>query len=161
MLASSLPSRTPSSRLARSLAAITRSSPSTTTTSSGLASTSIRPRSAASRSEPSSSRVGRRNGESILAASMAKVLIVEDDHVIAEAMSRHLHSSGLDAVVVGNGDSGLRRLRYERPDACVVDLMLPELDGWHLIETARAEGIGTPIVVVSARGTEHDRVHAL
>ena len=40
-------------------------------------------------------------------------------------------------------------------------VMLPELDGWKLIETARAEGIGTPIVVVSARGTEHDRVHAL
>jgi DNA-binding response OmpR family regulator len=92
---------------------------------------------------------------------MAKVLIVEDDQVIAEAMSRHLGSSGLDTVVVGNGDSGLRRLRYERPDVCVVDLMLPELDGWRLIETARAEGIGTPIVVVSARGTEHDRVHAL
>jgi DNA-binding response OmpR family regulator len=39
--------------------------------------------------------------------------------------------------------------------------MLPGIDGWKLIETARAEGIGTPIVVVSARGTEHDRVHAL
>jgi DNA-binding response OmpR family regulator len=39
--------------------------------------------------------------------------------------------------------------------------MLPGLDGWSLIESARAEGIGTPIVVVSARGTEHDRVHAL
>jgi len=92
---------------------------------------------------------------------MAKVLIVEDDGVIAEAMGHHLRSAGLDAVVVGNGDRGLRRLRYERPDVCVVDLMLPEFDGWHLIETARGEGIGTPIVVVSARGTEHDRVHAL
>ena len=39
--------------------------------------------------------------------------------------------------------------------------MLPGIDGWKLIETARNEGIGTPIVVVSARGTEHDRVHAL
>jgi DNA-binding response OmpR family regulator len=39
--------------------------------------------------------------------------------------------------------------------------MLPRLDGWRLIEQAREEGIGTPIVVVSARGTEHDRVHAL
>src|SRR5437660_6495767 len=39
--------------------------------------------------------------------------------------------------------------------------MLPGVDGWKLIETARAEGIGTPIVVGSARGTEHDRVHAL
>src|SRR5713101_9187853 len=39
--------------------------------------------------------------------------------------------------------------------------MLPERDGWSVIEAARAEGIATPIVVVSARGTEHDRVHAL
>jgi DNA-binding response OmpR family regulator len=39
--------------------------------------------------------------------------------------------------------------------------MLPGTDGWRLIESARNEGIGTPIVVVSARGTEHDRVHAL
>src|SRR5207249_2283688 len=55
----------------------------------------------------------------------------------------------------------LARLRYERPDVCVLDLMIPEVDGWKVIETARSEGIGTPIVVVSARGTEHDRVHAL
>jgi DNA-binding response OmpR family regulator len=43
----------------------------------------------------------------------------------------------------------------------VLDLMLPALDGWSLIDLARAEGIGTPIVVVSARGTEQDRVRAL
>jgi two-component system alkaline phosphatase synthesis response regulator PhoP len=43
----------------------------------------------------------------------------------------------------------------------VLDLMLPGLDGWSLIERARAEAIGTPIVVVSARGSEHDRIHAL
>jgi DNA-binding response OmpR family regulator len=92
---------------------------------------------------------------------MAKVLIVEDDEVIAEGMARHLSSAGFDAVRVGNGTQGLARLRFERPDVCVVDLMLPGTDGWRLIESARQEGIGTPIVVVSARGTEHDRVHAL
>jgi DNA-binding response OmpR family regulator len=92
---------------------------------------------------------------------MPKVLIVEDDEVIAQGMARHLGAAGFDAVWVGNGDQGLARLRYEQPDACVLDLMLPGLDGWKLIETVRAEGIATPIVVVSARGTEHDRVHAL
>jgi DNA-binding response OmpR family regulator len=92
---------------------------------------------------------------------MAKVLIVEDDEVIAEGMARHLSAAGFDAVRVGNGTQGLARLRFERPDVCVVDLMLPGTDGWRLIESARQEGIGTPIVVVSARGTEHDRVHAL
>ena len=92
---------------------------------------------------------------------MAKVLIVEDDEVIAEGMARHLSASGFDAVRVANGTQGLARLRFERPDVCIVDLMLPGTDGWRLIESAREEGIGTPIVVVSARGTEHDRVHAL
>src|ERR671914_1650403 len=92
---------------------------------------------------------------------MAKVLIVEDDEVIAEGMAHHLASAGFDPVRVANGTAGLTRLRFERPDVCVVDLMLPGTDGWKLIENARSEGIGTPIVVVSARGTEHDRVHAL
>ena len=92
---------------------------------------------------------------------MPKVLIVEDDEVIAQGMARHLTAAGFEAVWVGNGEQGLARLRYEQPDACILDLMLPGLDGWKLIETVRAEGIATPVVVVSARGTEHDRVHAL
>ena len=93
---------------------------------------------------------------------MAKVLIIEDDDVIAAghgappAMRRASTPSAWR-----NGETGLARLRYERPDVCVLDLMLPGLDGWSVIEQARGEGIGTPIVVVSARGTEHDRVHAL
>ena len=92
---------------------------------------------------------------------MPRILIVEDDDVIARGMMRHLADAGFDAVTVPNGETGLARLRFERPDVCVLDLMLPGLDGWRFIEQARGEGIGTPIVVVSARGTEHDRVHAL
>ena len=81
--------------------------------------------------------------------------------MIAQGMATHLLSAGFDPLWVNKGEAGLARLRYEQPDVCVLDLMLPGVDGWKLIETARAEGIGTPIVVVSARGTEHDRVHAL
>ncbi len=92
---------------------------------------------------------------------MSRVLIIEDDEVIAQGMARHLQAAGFDASWVAKGEAGLARLRFERPDVCVLDLMLPGIDGWRLIETARQEGIGTPIVVVSARGTEHDRVHAL
>jgi two-component system alkaline phosphatase synthesis response regulator PhoP len=92
---------------------------------------------------------------------MTKVLIIEDDEVIASGMAQHLSGAGFDPVTVGRGEVGLARLRYEAPDVVVLDLMLPGLDGWSLIESARAEGIGTPIIVVSARGTEHDRVHAL
>jgi two-component system OmpR family response regulator len=84
---------------------------------------------------------------------MAKVLIVEDDDIIAKGMASHLTAAGFEPYLVANGQTGLARLRFERPDVCVVDLMLPALDGWKLIETARAEGIGTPMVVVSARGS--------
>ncbi|MFN8224369.1 MAG: response regulator transcription factor [Gaiellales bacterium] len=91
----------------------------------------------------------------------AKILIIEDDEVIAQGMARHLQAAGFETLGVANGETGLARLRYERPDVCVLDLMLPGLDGWTIIEQARAEGIGTPVVVVSARGTEHDRIHAL
>src|SRR5213595_2909530 len=92
---------------------------------------------------------------------MAKVLIVEDDEIIGQGMARHLAAAGFDPLWVTKGEQGLARLRYERPDVCVLDLMLPQTDGWSIIEAARADGIGTPIVVVSARGTEHDRIHAL
>jgi DNA-binding response OmpR family regulator len=93
--------------------------------------------------------------------NMARVLIVEDDDLIAEAMQQHLAAAGFDATRVADGTKALVRIRYERPDVVVLDLMIPGADGWRVIETARAEGIATPIVVVSARGTEHDRVHAL
>ena len=92
---------------------------------------------------------------------MSKVLIVEDDEVIAQGMARHLTAAGFDPICVARGDLGLQRLRFEHPVVCILDLMLPGIDGWRFLETARAEGLGTPIIVVSARGTEHDRVHAL
>jgi DNA-binding response OmpR family regulator len=94
-------------------------------------------------------------------ADVAKILIVEDDEVIAKGMASHLSAAGFEPSWVSNGVAGLARLRYEQPDVCVVDLMLPALDGWKLIESARSAGIGTPIVVVSARGSEDDRVQTL
>jgi two-component system alkaline phosphatase synthesis response regulator PhoP len=92
---------------------------------------------------------------------MAKVLIVEDDEIVAQAMVDHIAAAGHEPKWVAKGEQGLAALRYEAPDVCVLDLMLPQRDGWSVIESARAEGIGTPIIVVSARGTEHDRIHAL
>ena len=92
---------------------------------------------------------------------MPSVLIVEDDGVIARSMSAHLRHAGLDVEWAEDGERGLRKLRYEKPDVAVIDLMLPGLDGWALTEQARQEGIATPIIVVSARGSEHDKVHAL
>ena len=92
---------------------------------------------------------------------MPSVLVIEDDAVIARSIAAHLRHAGIDVEIAEDGERGLRKLRFERPDACIVDLMLPQLDGWALTERARAEGITTPILIVSARGSEHDKVHAL
>src|SRR5579862_795237 len=96
-----------------------------------------------------------------LERGMARVLIVEDDNVIATSMARHLVAAGFDVGVVNDGRTAMSRLRFEHVDVCVLDLMLPEVDGWKVIETCRSEGMGTPFVVVSARGSEHDRVQTL
>jgi DNA-binding response OmpR family regulator len=89
------------------------------------------------------------------------VLIVEDDGVIARSLATHLRHAGFDVEWAEDGERGLRKMRFERPDVCVVDLMLPGLDGWAVTERARDEGITTPIIVISARASEHDKVHAL
>ncbi len=91
---------------------------------------------------------------------MAKVLIIEDDLVISQAMARHLASAGFDPVEVGNGQVGLARLRYERPDVCVLDLMLPGTDGIEVCRQIRAES-GVPIVMLTAKGDSTDVVLGL
>ncbi len=93
--------------------------------------------------------------------SVTSVLVIEDDGVIARAISAHLRHAGFDVEWVDDGERGIRKLRFERPDICIVDLMLPSLDGWGLIEQARREGLVAPILVISARGAEHDKVAAL
>ena len=92
---------------------------------------------------------------------MTSVLVIEDDGVIARAVSAHLRHAGFEVEWVDDGERGIRKLRFERPDICIVDLMRPTLDGWGLIEQARREGLVAPILVISARGAEHDKVAAL
>ncbi|MDX6377808.1 MAG: two-component system, OmpR family, alkaline phosphatase synthesis response regulator PhoP [Gaiellaceae bacterium] len=92
---------------------------------------------------------------------VASVLVIEDDPVVARVMLQHLRHAGFDVEWVEDGERGLKKLRYERPDVAVIDMMLPGLDGWAVTETARRERIGTPIIAVSARGSEHDKVHTL
>jgi DNA-binding response OmpR family regulator len=94
-------------------------------------------------------------------ALVPAVLLIEDDAVIARVMSTHLRRAGFDVEWAEDGQRGLRKLRYERPDIAVVDLMLPGLDGWAVTEAIRRERIPVPIIVVSARGSEHDKVHTL
>lgn len=92
---------------------------------------------------------------------MTNVLIIEDDPVLSKAIAMHLRHAGYDVDVAEDGERGLRRLRHARPDLAIIDLMLPGLDGWAVTEAIREECLGVPVIVVSARGSEHDKVHTL
>ncbi len=92
---------------------------------------------------------------------MPRVLIVEDDNVIANAMATHLRHAGMEVEWADRGDRAIRKIRFERPDVAVIDLMLPGMDGWRIIESLRADDVQIPVIVVSARASEQDKVHAL
>jgi DNA-binding response OmpR family regulator len=92
---------------------------------------------------------------------MPRVLLAEDDGVIARAMMAHLRRAGMDVEWAEDGDRALKKIRFERPDVAVIDLMLPGEDGWRITRTLREEGITIPVIMISARGSEHDKVHGL
>jgi len=100
-----------------------------------------------------------RNGPA--SARRRRILVVEDDPIISTAIAAYLRAAGYEVDAVDDGLKALRRIRYASPDAIVLDLMLPGADGWQVIESVRADGIEAAVVVVSARVSERDRVHAL
>lgn len=96
-----------------------------------------------------------------IATATARVLVVEDDESTAEAVAFHLRSAGLTPTLAPDGLAALRELRAELPDLVLLDLMLPGIDGWHLIRQVREWAPQLPIIVVTARTNEHDRVEVL
>ncbi len=89
-----------------------------------------------------------------------RVLLVEDDAVLARALSVTLRAHGYDTWSVGTGTAGLEAIAARRPDVVVLDLGLPDLDGMEVLRTART-WTTVPVVVLSARRTSDDKVDAL
>ncbi|HVG99132.1 MAG TPA: response regulator transcription factor [Miltoncostaeaceae bacterium] len=89
------------------------------------------------------------------------VLIVEDDEAIADSVAYALGRSGFRTLRAGDGGQGLRLFRQQRPDLVILDLMLPQVDGWRVVEELRREDPRVPVIVCSARTSEFDRVHGL
>jgi len=92
---------------------------------------------------------------------MARILIVEDNRNLAHGLRTNLEFEGHDAEVAEDGPAGLSRARSGAHDLIVLDLMLPGLDGFRVLETLRHEGVDTPVLVLTARGDETDKVRGL
>ena len=93
--------------------------------------------------------------------SRHKVLVVEDDRNLLEALRYNLVAEGYDVLVAGDGEQGLQLARESRPDLIVLDLMLPGMGGVDICRTLRHEGSTAAIIMLTARVTETDRVVGL
>ena len=90
-----------------------------------------------------------------------RLLLVEDDEKIASFVEKGLRSSGFAVDLAQTGTLGLDMALSAEYDTLIVDIMLPEMDGFALIEQLRAKGRNTPIIVLSARDRVGDRVRGL
>lgn len=90
-----------------------------------------------------------------------RILVVEDDPRISSFVAKGLQQNGYVADVAADGETALNIAHTAPYDAAVVDLMLPKLDGFTLIETMRKEKLAMPIVVLSAKRSVEDKVRCL
>jgi two-component system OmpR family response regulator len=92
---------------------------------------------------------------------MTKVLLIEDDSETAEEITAELADRGFEVEWSANGIDGLDKARSSRPDAMIVDRLLPGMDGLTVIEALRKDQVRSPVLVLSALGAVDDRVRGL
>ena len=89
---------------------------------------------------------------------MTRVLVVEDNANLAFGLTRSLESEGYEVEAAEDGIRGLEMARSTSPDLVVLDLMLPGMDGYTILKKLRAEGKDVPVLILTARGEEADKV---
>jgi DNA-binding response OmpR family regulator len=90
-----------------------------------------------------------------------RILVVEDDLAILTGLSMNLRIEGYEVLQAQDGRTGLAKALDEAPDLLVLDIMLPELNGYELIKELRRRGRDTPVVMLSAKGQEMDKILGL
>jgi two-component system response regulator MprA len=90
-----------------------------------------------------------------------RVLVVDDDRAVRDALRRALGLGGYEVIVAGSGEEGLELIRTAVPDAVVLDVGLPDLDGLELCRRLRREGNRVPVLILTAREAVTDRIDGL
>jgi DNA-binding response OmpR family regulator len=91
----------------------------------------------------------------------ARVLVVDDEPGVRRALERGLRAEGMQVVAVPDGPSGLRAALTGSFDVVLLDIMLPGLSGYRVLERLRAAGVSTPVLLVSAKDGEIDQADGL
>ncbi|PZR04931.1 MAG: DNA-binding response regulator [Archangium gephyra] len=90
-----------------------------------------------------------------------RILVVEDDLSILTGLSMSLRFEGYEVLQAQDGKTGLQKVIDERPDLLVLDVMLPQMNGFEVLEELKRRGNAVPVVVLTAKGVETDRVMGL
>ena len=89
---------------------------------------------------------------------MTRILVIEDNRNLATGLRNNLEIEGYEVEIASDGTSGLTLARTTHPDLIVLDLMLPGMDGYRVLRTLRDDGVDIPVLILSARGEETDKV---
>lgn len=92
---------------------------------------------------------------------MSRILVVEDDPAILRGLTDSLAVESHEVLTATDGERACVIVREQKPDLVILDLMLPRMSGYDVCRTLRSEGITTPIMMLTARGEESDRVLGL
>src|SRR5207249_1836393 len=104
---------------------------------------------------------GRTDARGLRGHGMTRILVVEDNPDLAYGLRNNLEIEGYEVEVVEDGSEGLTRARTGGPDLIILDLMLPGLDGYRVLRALRDEGRRMPVLILTARGEEADKVRGL
>ena len=89
---------------------------------------------------------------------MSRIMVIEDNEDLAYGLANNLEIEGHEVEVRHDGRSGLQGVITESPDLVILDLMLPKLDGFRVLKSVREKGLDSPVLILSARGEEIDKV---
>jgi DNA-binding response OmpR family regulator len=92
-----------------------------------------------------------------------RILVIDDEPGIVDIVETNLLGEGFDVISASDGREGLQKIRQDKPDLIVLDVMMPEMDGWQVLKEIEKDPdtAGLPIIMLTAKATDEDYIHGL
>jgi two-component system, OmpR family, alkaline phosphatase synthesis response regulator PhoP len=96
-------------------------------------------------------------------ANGRKVLVIDDEPGIIEIVEANLEGDGFEVISASNGKEGLEKIKREAPELVVLDVMMPEMDGWEVLRNLERdpETAGLPVIMLTAKAADEDYIYGL
>ncbi len=94
---------------------------------------------------------------------MAKIILVEDEEILLKALSIQLLSAGFNVLTANNGEVGLALIKQEKPDLVLLDILMPKMNGFEVLEKLKTDEVlkNIPVIVLSNQGSDEEKQKGL